>query len=552
MNSKLWRVKEASPFAQAFADRCKITSALAQVLINRNIAETDVPSFLEPTIETLHSSLLLPDIEKAVHRIKTAVSRREKILIAGDYDVDGITSAACFYEFIKDYQGLFSFYIPHRVKEGYGLKKEAVEKAKRQASALIVCFDCGTNSLEEIELAAKYGIDVIVVDHHHPKDNLNRPYAFVNPKRSDSLYPFKDLSAGAVSFKLLQALTGRPCRQALDLVALSLVCDVVPLVGENRALLREGLNYIRQSPRLAIKALCRASSLKQESISAFHLGFILGPRINAAGRVAHAMDSLELFLTEDQQKADKIASQLGEFNRLRKNIEAEIQKQAQQEIDKDICGRHAIVVSGENWHPGVLGIVASRLMDKYWRPAFVISFEDNVGRGSARSIPGIHLMQALDECRGHLHIYGGHSKAAGLHLFKEQLDDFKNKINSFVKDNITEESLLRVIELDLALTFKDISMPLVEELLKLEPFGEANPKPLFVSYGVGKKSAARKIPLGFSLWLSNQGMVFEGVVYNRDLMTILDYGDNFDIVYSLEKNTYHNTPRLTIKDCRLS
>jgi single-stranded-DNA-specific exonuclease len=552
MKRKIWRVKEISSQAKEWASKCGLLPILTQVLINRNIKESEIDSFLNHSLSNLHCPFLLPDMEKACQRIKQAVRGGEKILVVGDYDVDGITSLAIFHEFIKEYPGLFSFYIPHRVNEGYGLSEDVVNKAKNEGRTLIVAFDCGTNSSHEIELASSFGIDTVVIDHHHPQDNFGAPYAFVNPKRGDSKYPFYDLSAGALSFKLLQALSGDSCFQALDLVALSLVCDVVPLKGENRILLREGLKYIKNTPRLAIKALCKVSSLKQQNIDSFHIGFVLGPRINAAGRVAHAQDSLDIFLGEDEEKVYSSASKLGEYNRLRKDIESKILKEAEQIVEKDFLDSHAIVVSNDGWHPGVLGIVASRLVNKYYRPSFVISFDDNVGRGSGRSIHSVHLMEALNKCSDHLHLYGGHRKAAGIHIFKEELATFKDKINSFIKENLTQKDLIPVLDVDLKIDFSEISLAFIEELDKLKPFGEDNPKPLFTSYGVTKKSVPRKIPMGYSVWFQEQGRIFEGIVYSRDLLQILEYGNSFDIVYSLEKNTYHNIPKLTIKDCRLS
>ncbi|MFH1503899.1 MAG: single-stranded-DNA-specific exonuclease RecJ, partial [Candidatus Omnitrophota bacterium] len=392
MRRKIWNVREITPLAYQLAQKHKLSPQLVHIFLNRNVKEDAFSRFLNPTIDDLHSPNLLPDIEKAANRIKTAAASGEKILICGDYDVDGVTSLAIFYEYIKDYPGIYSFYIPHRAKDGYGLNKEVIEKAKAQGRTLIIAFDCGTNSLEEVTLARQYGIDVVVVDHHLSKKELNCPFAFVNPKREDSQYPFYDLSAGALSFKLLQVLKGDSALEVLDLVALSTVCDVVPIKGENRVLLGEGLKVLRKTKRLAIVALCKVVKLKQENIDTFHIGFIIGPRINAAGRVAHANEALELFLTKDKEKIDELVQRFGEYNRKRKEIETKILKEADQMLGGDAFDGHAVVVSGQNWHPGVLGIVASRLKEKYYRPAFVISFDDNVGKGSARSIHSVHLM----------------------------------------------------------------------------------------------------------------------------------------------------------------
>lgn len=549
---KQWKVNPLTSFAVELGVKYGLPPELIQIFINRNILEADFNSFLNPAVTDLHSPFLLPDMRKAVERIKKAVSGKEKILIAGDYDVDGITSLAVFYEFIKEFTDKFSFYIPHRVKEGYGLNKQAVNQAKSQERTLIVAFDCGTNSLSEIELANSLGIDVIVVDHHIPQDNLPAAFALVNPKRKDSVYPFCDLSAAALSFKLLQALKNEPCWEVLDLVALSLVCDVVPLQGENRILLKQGLKYLRTTTRPAIRSLCKLTGLKQENIDTFHIGFILGPRINASGRVAHARESLDMFLTQDEEESYDIASRLDGYNKLRKDTEAQILREAEESLSKDCFDKHAIVVAGDSWHPGVLGIVASRLVNKYYRPCFVFSFDENIGRGSARSIPCVHLIEVLDKCAQYLQGYGGHRKAAGIQIFKEELEIFKDKVNTLIKDNLTPQDLIPVLEIEVEIQFSGITMSFIDQLEKLKPFGEDNSKPLFISYGVLKKSILKKIPSGYSIWLNSDNRMLEGVIYDKDLLQIIEYGSSFDIVYCLEKNTYHNIPRLAIKDCKLS
>lgn len=552
MKRRIWKIKDFTSQAEALSQKYNISAYLAQILINRSLQEEDFPAFLSADSAPLHSPLLLPDIEKALKRIKKAIKAKEKILVVGDYDVDGVTSLAIFNEFAKEHKELFSFYIPHRVNDGYGLNTDVVEQAKKENRTLMIAFDCGTNSLKEVELANSYGIDTIVIDHHHPKEELNKAYAFINPKRETSRYPFKELSAGALSFKVLQALTEKDCNEELDLVALSLVCDVVPLKGENRILVKKGLKALRVSKRPAIEALCKVAKIKKENITAFHIGFILGPRINASGRIASANDSLEMFLTEDSEKAFVIAGKLQEYNIKRKAIEMGILKEAEQIIEQDVSLDYAIVVSGQNWHSGVLGIVASRLADKYYRPSFVISFDDELGRGSARSIHSVHLMEALNDCAGSLSAYGGHKKAAGLEIFKGGLDEFKQRINEYIKNNTKPVDLIPVLDVDLKLRFKDVSMNFIEELSLLEPFGEENPKPMFVSCNICKKNKPKKISSGYFVWLSDAEYTLEGVVYDKELLEVIEYGENFDIAYSLDKNSYHNEPLLTIRDVRLS
>jgi len=539
MKRKLWNIKELSPKAYELAKRFRILPALIQVLFNRQIKEEEFQSFLYPALINLHPANLLPDIEKAAQRIKTAAENKEKVLVVGDFDVDGITSLAIFHEYAKGFSDKFSFYIPHRVKEGYGLSKKCIEEAKEQGASLIIAFDCGTNAYEAISLASLSGIDVIVVDHHFCQDSKLKPFALVNPKRSDSSYPFCELSSAALSFKLLQILKKSSCAQMLDLVALSLICDVAPLRGENRILLREGLKLIKRSQRLAIKALC--------------VGYILGPRINASGRVAHAEDALDIFLSDDSTKVYELAAKLGKYNQLRKGIEAGILKEADASAQKSMLSKDgAIVVANDGWHPGVLGIVASRLADKYYRPAFVISLEDELGRGSGRSIHSVHLMDMLKECADCLCLYGGHQKAAGIHIKRDQIKAFKEKLNYFMKENIKTQDLVPLLEVDAVIDFEDINMTFIEQLELLKPFGEGNPLPHFASFNIRKKTPPQKSSSGYSLWFDDGHRTFEATVYDKDFLELLDYGERFDLVYNLERNSFYNIPRLIVRDLRLA
>jgi len=550
MARKCWNIKKILPQASVLAKARSISEVFAQILLNRAIGENEIDAFLNPALDFLHDPMNLPDMPLAVRKIKDVLQKGKKILVAGDYDVDGVTSLAVFNEFIKDFPGQYEFYIPHRVHDGYGLSKDAVEKAREFGASLITAFDCGTNSTAEIELAKSLGIEVVVVDHHSPQDGFNAPHAFVNPKRKDSSYMFRDLSGAALAFKLLQALTGKDCFEALDLVALSIVCDVVPLKGENRSMLKHGMEVLRSSKRPAIKALCAAARITQENLTSFHLGFILGPRINASGRVAHAKEALDLFITQDPGEALTIAQRLCEYNDLRKNIEADILKQAEAIAQRATVEDYAIVAAGDNWHPGVLGIVASRLCEKYFRPAFVISFGENGGKGSGRSPENVNLVETLDYCAAALTEYGGHKKAAGIVLSKENLPLFKQRLNDFIRANAGKDAVAS-INVDCELDFTAINDDFLDELELLKPLGEDNPKALFATCGVTKKASAKKVRSGYSIWLTHKDHTYEAAIYDAGLVEIMDYAASFDILYSLEYNTYHNEPRLTIKDVRL-
>jgi len=550
MQIKNWKINKLTEKAFVLAKSYNILPIIAQILLNRDINESDFYSFLNPSLPMLYSAKLLPDIDKAVERIRYAISNNQKIFVLGDYDVDGITSLAIFYNFIKDYKN-FCFYIPDRIKDGYGLTKKVVEKAKELNADLLICFDCGTNSNSEIELAKKYNIDTIVVDHHCIKNNINA-FSFINPKRKDSNYPFCHLSSAALSFKLLQELKNNPCYDVLDLVSLSLVCDVVPICGENRILLKEGLNKLKKTPSPWLNALCDVSKIKKENIDVFHLGYILGPRINAAGRVAYAKDSLDIFLTDKKEIALNLASKLQEYNQVRKSIELKILQEAESIIERELINDYAFIVYGDNWHPGVLGIVASKLVEKYYRPSFVFSFKDNILKGSARSIESIHLIEVLDKCSELLNLYGGHKKAAGLEIDKENLDKFRGKLNFIISNYAKDISFSPTLEIDLNLSFKDISLRLLEEIKKLEPFGEENPKPLFATFGVLKRSDIKKINNHYSLWLTNNNITLEGIFYDKELIDTVLFSDKIDIVYELDYNNYYNAIRLIIKDIRIN
>ncbi|MCF7873634.1 MAG: single-stranded-DNA-specific exonuclease RecJ [Candidatus Omnitrophica bacterium] len=552
MKRQRWKIKDVPKKSKEISTKLKINPLLIDIALARGIGEDQVAPFFYPCLDNLFSAKLLPGINKAKKRIEQAISKKEKVMVLGDYDVDGITSLAVFNEFSKNYPDIFTFYIPDRVKEGYGLSKEVVDVAEKQKKDLIVAFDCGTNSCQEVKYAQDLGIDVIVVDHHLPQDKMPKPIALVNPKIKNSKYPFSNLTAAALAFKLIQFIEKKDCYQVLDLVALSIVCDIAPLLGENRILLKEGINRLKTSKRPAIKALCQVAKIKQRNISNFHIGYILGPRINASGRIAHANDALELFLADNIKKAEKIALKLNEHNKLRKNIQNQILKEAEERVKTDLCGEHALVVGSKGWHPGVLGIVASRLKDRYRRPSIVVSFDQGVAKGSGRSVEGVHLMDMLDKCSTSLTSYGGHKKAVGMELEEEKLDLFRQNINLAISKDISSKDFMPALEIDAKLNFNQIDLDLIGGLDLFYPYGEANPKPIFLAEGVSKRKNIEKIRSRYSLWLTDGDRTFEAVLYNKDLAEIINYGKRFDIVFSLDKDNYHNNPRLVLRDCRLA
>jgi len=558
---KNWIVRNFSPQAFVLSKKYNINPVLAQLLINRDIREEEFFSFLEPRVDNLFSPFLLPDIDKALERIRKAIERGERVCLLGDYDVDGVTSLVIFYEYIKNFPLQISFYIPHRIHEGYGLTKNVLEKVKGDGVTLLICFDCGTNSYQEARLAKSLGIDVIVVDHHTPKEGLNNDfYAFLNPKREGSSYPFKELTSAGLAFKVVWALRRNFPFDLLDLVALATVCDVVPLKGENRIFLSEGIKWLRSNYRPAISALCESAKITPKNIEPYHIGYILGPRINACGRVADAKKILDFFLCYDTEQLRDSAKIIEDYNRQRKAIESEVLRDAEEIVERDLKEDFALVVYRDGWHPGVLGIVASKLVERFWRPTLVIGVENNRGKGSGRSIPGIHIMEVLEECRELLSTYGGHKKAAGIEISKENLEKFKYKFNEAVKRRVGSKRSLPNLEIDLELPFKYISVKLARELEKLKPFGEENSYPLFLTRKVHVKSPPKKINISsgkqtklYNFWITDGTYTYEAVSSeDNQFFDLLNYGASLDIVYSLERNSYYDNVRLVIRDIRIS
>lgn len=548
-----WRITELHPDARELGEKYGLNEILVHILLSRGVKADEFHSFLNPSLNDLYSPYLLPDMHRGVDRLRRAIDQEENIFLFGDYDVDGVTSLVILHEYLKHTPAHVEFYIPHRVEEGYGLNTGAIDEAKEKNCTLIVCVDCGTGADEELKYARDLGIDVIVLDHHTPKKEFYPPYAFINPKRYDCNYPSRELSSGGIVFKFVQALSGKDCFELLDLVALSVVCDVAPVKGENRIFLKEGLQVLRENRRPALKILCEATKIKPENIQPYHLGFILGPRINACGRIASAHEVLDLFLTEDTDSIRGIAQKMNQYNTRRRSIESDIYKEAEALIEKEFKSDQVLVLSKEGWHQGVLGIVASKLADKYSRPAFVIGCEHDRGKGSARSVAGFHIMDALGECQDYLVTYGGHKKAAGIEIMGSHIGIFREKINEVLRTYTAEKPLRPQIEVDAILDFNHITPEFLACLEQLSPFGEENRPPLFVTRGILPKGPAQKSRYTmYSAWLTDSGLTYEAVFYQRNgFLDLINYGKPLDIVYSLERNHYHDSFRLVLKDVRL-
>ncbi|KPJ98645.1 MAG: hypothetical protein AMK71_11085 [Nitrospira bacterium SG8_35_4] len=485
-----WIVTRTNPeFLEYLSKEASVSLVLAQVMVNRGFKDAaSIRDFLDPSLSNLHDPFLLPDMKKAVDRLRSAIDRNETVFVHGDYDADGITATALLVSSLRNLGVNTCYHIPNRIVEGYGLSNKGVQKAKNCGAGLIITADCGISSEKEVMNAVSLGMDVIVTDHHEPPEKLPDATAVIDPHRADSQYPFRQLAGVGVAFKLIQALyqelRGKDdefrIEDLLDLVALGTVADSVSLVDENRIFATFGLKAINQDQcRIGIKAIKEAAGIKGE-IRPGSLPYSLIPRINAAGRLDDASEVVELFLTHEKDVARALASVLETQNKKRQNIEGDVFQSALSMINPDAVGS-AIILSSGDWHPGVIGIVASRLVEMFYRPVFLFSVTDSVAKGSARSIPPLHLYQAIAGCSELLLGFGGHRQAAGLRLSTENMPSFMARMEATVEKALRPEDMIPVLEIDATVKFSDINYALIKELSLLEPHGDSNRAPLFGS-----------------------------------------------------------------------
>ncbi|MEG6522268.1 single-stranded-DNA-specific exonuclease RecJ [Desulfotomaculum sp. 1211_IL3151] len=485
---KKWHVRTPNPaLQQILSMELGISKILAQLLINRGIYTVDqAKAFLGSELDQMFSPWLMQDMEKAVKRILTAREKGEPILVYGDYDVDGITGTTVLVLALRRLGCQVEYFIPHRLEEGYGLNKEALERAAERGIGLVVTVDCGISGVEEVAVAQALGVDIVITDHHEPPLQLPAALAVLDPKREDCSYPFKELAGVGVALKLIQGLFEQAglgqqdWEKYIDLVCLGTVADIVPLQGENRILVKYGLPQISSGKRPGLQALIKVSGIRSEVLGTRELGFGLAPRLNAAGRMGDAGLGVELLLAEDSLMADNIAEELNRGNQERQQVESKVLAEALAllEADPELAQSKVLVLASENWHPGVIGIVASRLVDRFYRPTFMISLEAGRGKGSARSIAGFNLYQAMVKCQDHLEQFGGHAMAAGFSIQEEKITDFREAVNRFADEALTEEHLTPNLDLDALINLTELSMDTVQELNQLSPLGHCNPGPM--------------------------------------------------------------------------
>lgn len=557
---KRWRVLPVDNEKKGLLhESLKINPLLCQLLVQRGIDTYDKAfRFFRPSLDELHDPWLMKDMQKAVDRIIHAFNNNERILVFGDYDVDGTTAVASFYSFLKQIHQPVEFYIPHRYREGYGVSKAGIDFAGDNDFTLIVSLDCGIKSAELIAYAREKGIDFIVCDHHLPDDQLPPAVAILNPKQSDCEYPYKELCGCGVGFKLMQALADRlslPATsylQYLDLVATAIAADIVPITGENRILALHGLKKANENPNNGIKALCELSGLKPEQPLHIHnLVFMIAPRVNAAGRMDDARKAVEMFVAHSKEEAMKYAEMLHSDNSERKEADSSITQEALELIrtTAEWAECKSTVLFQPHWHKGVVGIVASRVIEHYYRPTIVLTQSGEYAAGSARSVPGFNLYEAIHACREHLVGYGGHFAAAGMTLELSQVDAFRKKFEDVVAASITPELLIPEIVIDAEIKFSDITWTFYNILCQMEPFGPENDRPTFLAKNVtdtGESRILKEQHLRVCLRQGNH--VYTGIGFGMaEKFQLLADRQPVDVVFKLDVNEWRDTKSLQLR-----
>lgn len=542
-------------------ERYNLNKVIGKIIVNRHVVnDEDVRIFITPTRDDFHNPFLFKGMDIAVDRIIKAINNKEKILIYGDYDVDGITSTTVLKKYLMDRGISVDTYIPNRLHEGYGLNKKAIDTIKERNIDLIITVDCGISAIEEVDYAVRLGMDIIVTDHHEVGEKLPNALAVIDAKRKDNTYPFRSLAGVGVVFKLIQALSIKleikpeEYLKYLDLVCVGTISDIVPLEGENRTIAKLGLMLIKVTRNLGLRELIKSSGYKE--IDSNTISFGVAPRINACGRMGHEEEALKLFLAEDLESATKITKELNEYNTLRQSTEKAIYEEAVQQIEKNrLDENNSIILGGKGWHHGVIGIVSSKVTDKYYKPSILLSFEDNIAKGSGRSVPGFDLYEGLAKCEDLLEKYGGHSMAVGLTLKKENLENFKERFEQIAKEKNIKE-LVPIIYIDDELKLKDINMDLVKSISILEPFGEANKVPLFLIRNL-KIDSIRALSEGrhLKLTLRDENFVINAIGFELGyLAEEYRIGDRIDVVGTLEINSFNgfSSIQINMKDIRKS
>ena len=524
--------------------------------------DKEIEKFLKPKRTDFYDPFLMPDMEKAVSRITKALKNNENITIFGDYDADGITSTTILKRFFHDINKECNVYIPNRLNEGYGLNKNAIKKLSEDGTNLIITVDCGITAIEETKYAKELGIDIVITDHHEPGEEIPDADAVVDCKRKDNKYPFRELAGCGVAFKLTQALcknlelNENQALKYLDIACVGTISDVVPLVDENRVIVKLGMLLLKQTKNLGLKQIINNAHFKE--FNSMSVAFGITPRINACGRLGHQDEALELFTTDNQEKATELAKKMDEYNIQRQLEEKRIYDEAITLLQEEAQTNgitNCIVLGHENWNPGVIGIVSSRITEKFYKPSILVCFDKDIAKGSGRSIEGFDLHKALMKCDKYLTNYGGHSLAAGLSLNTKDFEKFKNMINEYAEKNIKDEDLIPTINIDLKLEDSQLNIEDVEELKLLEPFGQSNEEPIFMITNL-KVVSIKTLSDGkhLKLYLKNQNYL-DAIGFNLgERANELKIGDTIDIVGNLNINEFNNTKKvqMLLKDFKIT
>lgn len=560
-----WRLKKQADVAQAgrlVHERCTLPAA--KLLVQRGIKDHEgATAFFRPDLSQLHDPFLMKDMLAAVERIERALGEGEKIMIFGDYDVDGTTAVALVYSFLRKYTGNITFYIPDRYAEGYGISTQGIDHAGAEGVSLIIALDCGIKSIDKVAYAAGKGIDFIICDHHRPGEKLPEAVAVLDPKRADCEYPYKELSGCGIGLKLVQAFAIRndiPMQEVwsqLDLVAVSTACDIVPVTGENRVLSYFGLQLLNMEPRPGLKVMMDMANVKKK-LCVTDLVFTVGPRINAAGRVEHGRQAVELLLSTDVKQAEQIGLRIDLNNKQRQELDKDITEQALEQIVEHAAtrGSASTVVFNENWHKGVIGIVASRLIEKYYRPTVVLTEGNGKAVGSARSVRGFDVYEAISACSDLLDQFGGHMYAAGLTMPLENVETFRQRFDEVVDRSLPKELRSPVEEVDQEIGFTDLSTPMLKVLKHMAPYGPGNMRPVFLTRGVKERGDARIVGndhLKMCLSLPGEAVIFDAIGFKMaHHLDLVRSGRPFSILYCIEENEWQGrrSIQLNIKDIK--
>ena len=563
--SKKWTLKYKGEVKETnLSKKINISPEISQILNNRGIEnEKDAEIFMNPSLEYLRDPFLMKDMKKSTERIKKAIENKERIYIYGDYDVDGVSSTSILYLYFKSIGFPVKYYIPNRLEEGYGINEDAIKKIHDDGCDLIITVDCGITSVKEVELANELGIDVIITDHHECQSEIPDAYAIVNPKQEDCNYPFDMLCGCGVAFKMIQALTDEEEFKTsmfdyLEIVTLATICDIVPLIDENRIIVKNGLKLMKEGKNLGLRELIKVCGIETNKIGSSHIGFSIGPRINASGRLGYSYLGVQLFTTDNEDEAKEIANILEGKNIERQMIESKMYKEAEEILSSDerFKDDKVLVIAKEGWQHGIIGIVASKLTEKYYKPTILLTIEDGEATGSARSIKGFSIFDALVSCKDLMNKFGGHEQAAGLALDAKNIDELRVRINEIADYNLSKEDLIENIKVEYELKEDSATLDLVDNLHKLEPFGLSNPSPRFIMrdllltniFKMGKNKQHLKI-------IVENKKSYECVGFNMAyLADNFQLGDKVDILFQVDENNYNNERKVQflLKDIRLS